>query len=65
MTIEGHQLIINKYEFDEYLEVMLDGEIIILSFDEIIYFISNEMTNGLTNLNNDHYQYLYQIIKNK
>ena len=62
MLIEGKELIINKYEFNEYLEVILDGKSIIIPFNKIILFLSNEMTNHLTKVEEADYIYLYNFI---
>jgi hypothetical protein len=62
MLIQGHELKINKYEFNEYLEVSYDGEPIIIPFLDIIIFFSNEMTNQLTDVKEEHYIYLYEYI---
>jgi hypothetical protein len=64
MIIEGHELIINRYEFNEYLEIFYDGEEIIIPFLDIIDFFSNEMTNHLTSVKEEHYIYLYNKINN-
>lgn len=65
MIIEGHELIINRYEFNEYLEIFYDGAEIIIPFLDIIEFFSNDMTNQLTEVNEEHYIYLYNYINNK
>lgn len=62
MIIEGKELIINKYEFNEYLEITYDKEKITIPFNDISIFLSNEMTNHLTNVKDEHYQYLYNFI---
>lgn len=62
MIIEGKELIINKYEFNEYLEITFDGEKIVIPFNNISYFLSNEMTNHLTVVKEADYIYLYNFI---
>lgn len=62
MIIEGKELKINKYEFNQYLEVTLDGNMMVIDFNDISFFLSNEMTNHLTNLKAEHYEYLYNFI---
>lgn len=65
MIIEGKELIIKRYEFNEYMEVSIDGQTIIFTVDEVSYFLSNEMTNHLLNLKDEHYGYLYNLVMSK
>jgi len=63
MIIEGKELIIKRYEFNEYLEVNFDGNDIIIPYNKISYFLSNEMTNHLLNeVKETDYIYLYNFI---
>jgi len=54
-----------KYEFNEYLEVELNGIEIRLNVVDISPFLSNEMTNHLTKVEEEHLLWLENYINNK
>jgi hypothetical protein len=52
-----------KYEFNQYIIVGLNGEEYTLSMPLISDFISNDMTNNLTIVEEADYIYLYDLLK--
>jgi hypothetical protein len=51
-----------KYEFDDYLEVSYNDSIIRINVVDIIPFISNEMTNHLTIMNDEYMLWLENYV---
>jgi hypothetical protein len=53
-----------KYEFNDYLDVLYNGNIIRINVIDIIPFISNEMTNHLTIINDEYMLWLENYVSN-
>jgi hypothetical protein len=53
-----------KYEFNEYLDVEYNNNILRINAEDITTFISNEMTNHLTTITDEHMLWLETYIEN-
>jgi hypothetical protein len=53
-----------KYEFDNYIEVEYNNNIIRIYVSDIIPFISNQMTNHLTTITEEYMLWLENYIIN-
>jgi hypothetical protein len=53
-----------KYEFNDYIEVEYNNTIFTINVSDITPFISNEMTNHLTNITDEYILWLENYIIN-
>ena len=62
--LEGKELLILKYEFNEYIDVTIDDTPYHILYNQILEFFSNEMTNNMGEVKDSDYIWLYNWIQN-